>query len=53
MTDSTEHVLDTIARLRDLGEPFAVATIVRTKDATSAKAGAKAVVRRDFIVCLV
>ena len=37
-------IFDTIARLRDAGEPFCVATVVRTADVTSAKAGAKAAV---------
>ena len=36
-----------LARLRAEGEPFALATIVRTVDATSAKPGAKAVVLPD------
>jgi len=34
-------------RLRQDNKPFAVATVVRTEKATSAKAGAKAVVRED------
>jgi xanthine dehydrogenase accessory factor len=37
-------VFDVIAHLRRAGRPFAVATVVRTADATSAKAGAEAVV---------
>jgi xanthine dehydrogenase accessory factor len=37
-------VLDEIARLRAAGRPFCVATVVRTADVTSAKAGAKAAV---------
>lgn len=37
-------VFETVARLREAGEPFSVATVVRTADVTSAKAGAKAVV---------
>ena len=38
------NIFDTIAQLRDSGRPFCVATVVRTADATSAKAGAKAAV---------
>lgn len=37
-------ILDEIARLRAAGRPFATATVVRTADVTSAKAGAKAAV---------
>ncbi|MEO1493285.1 MAG: XdhC family protein [Pseudomonadota bacterium] len=37
-------VLDIATALRDAGEPFCMATVVRTADLTSAKAGAKAVV---------
>ena len=37
-------IFDTIARQRASGRPFCVATVVRTADVTSAKAGAKAVV---------
>ena len=46
MTDArrTQHLEREIDRLRAEGRPFAVATIVRTVDATSAKPGAKAVV---------
>jgi xanthine dehydrogenase accessory factor len=40
-------VYDDIARLRAEGRPFAVATVVRTADATSAKAGSKAAVTED------
>ncbi|MEM6487428.1 MAG: XdhC family protein [Pseudomonadota bacterium] len=38
---------DIIASLRAQGRPFAVATVLRTADATSAKAGAKAMVTED------
>ena len=41
------EILDEIVALRSRGEEFCVATVVRTADATSAKAGAKAVVTRD------
>lgn len=37
----------TFAALRAKGEPFALATVVRTVDATSAKPGAKAIVLAD------
>lgn len=37
-------IFDTIDRQRRAGRPFCVATVVRTADVTSAKAGAKAVV---------
>ncbi|MEM9782456.1 MAG: XdhC family protein [Pseudomonadota bacterium] len=40
----TEDPFDTIQRLRAEGRPFAVATVLRTADVTSAKAGAKAIV---------
>lgn len=44
---SGDDVLKNIERLKAEGSPFAVATIVRTRDATSAKASAKAVVTPD------
>lgn len=37
-------IFDEIARLRASGRPFCLATVIRTADATSAKAGAKAAV---------
>lgn len=40
-------IFDTVERLRREGHPFCVATVVRTADATSAKAGAKAAVTAD------
>jgi xanthine dehydrogenase accessory factor len=40
-------VIPLIARLKEVGESFCVATVVRTQHATSAKAGAKAVVLKD------
>ncbi len=39
-------IFDTIDRLREKGESFCVATVLRTADATSAKAGAKAAITR-------
>lgn len=43
----SQNTLDLIETLRSSGRSFCVATIVRTKDATSAKPGAKAVVTED------
>ncbi len=40
-------IFDTIETLRRDGRPFCVATVVRTADVTSAKAGAKAAVTED------
>ncbi len=40
-------ILDLAARLKHDNEPFALATVVRSEGATSAKAGAKAIVRAD------
>lgn len=47
MARSTEDVFSLIASLLRKGEEFCVVTVVRTANATSAKAGAKAVVLRD------
>ena len=46
MPSPTDHI-DTVVSLKTRGEPFAVATVVRTVSMTAAKAGAKAVIRRD------
>ena len=40
-------VLDSAAQLQARGEPFAIATVVRTVAVTAAKAGAKAIVAAD------
>ena len=40
-------VLDLVSSLKEKGEPFALATVVRTVAATAAKAGAKAVILPD------
>src|SRR5499427_6109037 len=40
-------ILDTISTRKEAGEPFALATVVRTVAATAAKAGAKAVILPD------
>jgi xanthine dehydrogenase accessory factor len=50
MTDQPEDIIDCMARMKGDGQPFALATVVRTEDATAAKAGAKAVVRADGAV---
>jgi len=47
MTRPVEDTLTLIAALRQRGEDFCVVTVVRTENATSAKAGAKAVVMPD------
>lgn len=47
MNRSVKQTLDLIESLRDSGADFCVVTVVRTADATSAKAGAKAVVTQD------
>lgn len=38
---------DTVSKLKSSGEPFALATVVRTVSVTSAKTGAKAVIMAD------
>lgn len=45
--DTAAALETTFATLRAKGEPFALATVVRTVDATSAKPGAKAIVLAD------
>lgn len=45
-----DDAFKTIAALKAEGRPFAVATVVRTQDATSAKAGAKAIVTPDNVL---
>lgn len=47
MTVDSEEVIDCMARMKGDAQPFALATVVRTKAATSAKVGAKAVIRAD------
>ncbi len=47
MTVDSEDVIDCMARMKGDAQPFALATVVRTKAATSAKVGAKAVIRAD------
>ena len=40
-------IMDRVAELKSAGEPFALATVVRTVSVTAAKAGAKAVILAD------
>ena len=47
MAKKTEQLIDLMADLRRREEEFCVVTVVRTRDATSAKAGAKALVTGD------
>lgn len=44
---ASDDLIDVMADLKGKQQSFAVATIVRTQDATSAKAGAKAIVTAD------
>jgi xanthine dehydrogenase accessory factor len=50
MSNPAEDMITQIASLLRQGEDFCVVTVVRTENATSAKAGAKAVVLRDGTV---
>jgi xanthine dehydrogenase accessory factor len=45
--DRASDILDRISAMKASGEPFALATVVRTVAATAAKAGAKAVILPD------
>src|SRR6188768_2747504 len=45
--DHAQDILKLISAKRAAGEPFALATVVRTVAATAAKAGAKAVILPD------
>ena len=47
MMQPSDDVVDCMTRMRGDHQPFAVATVVRTEDATAAKAGAKALIRAD------
>ncbi len=47
MGGETEDIIDCMAQMKGDRQPFALATVVRTENATSAKVGAKAVVRTD------
>lgn len=45
--DDAGDIIDCMARMKGDNQPFALATVVRTEDATSAKAGNKTVIRAD------
>ncbi len=47
MSEPSDDIIDCMARMKGDNQPFALATVVRTEDLTSAKAGAKAVIRAD------
>src|SRR5262245_2252352 len=47
MSDHANDILDLISARKAQGDPFALATVVRTVAATAAKAGAKAVILPD------
>ena len=47
MTDDNDRLFDCMAQMTGDNQPFALATVVRTHDLTSAKPGAKAVIRSD------
>ncbi len=47
---SSFDIFDTINALRQKGESFCVATVLRTADATSAKAGAKAAITHGGVI---
>ncbi len=44
------EIIDRVSQMKAEGEPFALATVVRTVAATAVKAGAKAVMRADGTV---
>ena len=48
--NKASDVIDSISDMKAKGEPFALATVVRTVAATAVKAGAKAVIRPDGTV---
>ena len=48
--DHTTDLMDIVSEMKAKGEPFALATVVRTVAATAAKAGAKAVILPDGTV---
>jgi xanthine dehydrogenase accessory factor len=47
MSDPREEIVEAMARLIRVEEPFALATVVRTVAASAAKPGAKALIRSD------
>jgi xanthine dehydrogenase accessory factor len=48
--ESATDILDIVSTRKASGEPFALATVVRTVAATAAKAGAKAVISTDGVI---
>jgi xanthine dehydrogenase accessory factor len=44
---TADRVLSVLSQLKARAEPCAIATVIRTEDATLAKAGAKALIRED------
>ena len=48
--DHPGDILDLAAAMKATGQPFALATVVRTVSVTAAKAGAKALIRPDGTV---
>jgi xanthine dehydrogenase accessory factor len=47
MSNPHEEILETMARLIRMEEPFALSTVIRTVAASAAKPGAKALIRSD------
>ncbi len=47
MTIDSNEIIEHMAKLKEQRQPFVLATVVRTEDATAAKAGAKAVILPD------
>lgn len=47
MTIDSNDIIECMARLKEERQPFALATVIRTQDATAAKAGAKALILPD------
>ena len=47
MTIDSNEIIECMARLKEERQPFALATVIRTQDATAAKAGAKALILPD------
>ena len=50
MSNQTQHVLELMEEMREAGRDFCAVTVVRTANATSAKAGAKAIVGDDGVL---
>ena len=50
MTVQLSHILDLMGQMREAGRDYCAVTVVRTANATSAKAGAKAIVTDDGVL---